>query len=101
MKIISRDIETRSTVDLRRVGPWRYASDPSTEVIFVGYAIDAGPVQIWRPGEPIPEVFYQAARDPCWCAIAHNAQFEIAIEQLVLGPRFGWPLIPLQRQRWP
>jgi DNA polymerase len=91
------DIEGRSTVDLRRVGPWRYASHPNTEVTFVGYAIDAEPVQIWRAGEPIPEVFHEAAHDPSWRKVSHNVQFDRTVEQLILGPRISWPLAPLER----
>jgi DNA polymerase len=94
-----RDFETRSAADLVRTGPWRYAADPTTQVVCVAYAVDAEPVQVWLPGQPIPEVFFTAARDSRWLSIAHNAQFEHTIEQLVLGPRYGWPCVPLERQR--
>jgi DNA polymerase bacteriophage-type len=97
--LLFRDIETRSTVDLTRAGAWRYAADPATDVLCVAYAVDANPVEVWRPGQPIPDVFFTAARDPRWLAVAHNAQFEYAIEQRVLGPRYGWPIVPLTRQR--
>jgi len=50
-----RDIETRSAVRLGRCGAWRYAADATTEVLCVGYAIDAGTVQIWTPDQPIPK----------------------------------------------
>jgi DNA polymerase len=95
------DVEGRSVVDLRRVGPWRYASHPGTEVTFVGYAINAEPVQIWRAntGAPVPEVFHEAAHDPSWCKLSHNVQFDRTVEQLVLSPRVGWPLAPLERYR--
>jgi hypothetical protein len=39
--ILFRDIETRSTLRLADVGAWRYAADPSTEVLCVGYDMDA------------------------------------------------------------
>jgi DNA polymerase len=97
--ILFRDIETRSAVDLTRVGAWRYAADPTTEVICVAYAINAEPVQLWRPGQPIPSVFFTAARDSRWLVIAHNDMFESALEQRVLGPRYGWPLVPTERHR--
>ena len=45
-------IETRSRVDLRKVGAHRYAADPSTEVLCMAYAVDDGPVQLWRPRRP-------------------------------------------------
>ena len=43
--------------------------------------------------------FSKPPTNPNWIAVAHNAAFEMAIEQHILGPRFGWPLIPIARQR--
>jgi DNA polymerase bacteriophage-type len=97
--VLHRDYETRSHAVLKLVGPHKYAADPSTEVIWVAYAVDAGPVQLWRPGDPIPPEFIEAARDPSWVVVAHNDAFESAIERHILGPRFSWPLIPLAQHR--
>jgi DNA polymerase len=97
--ILHRDIETRSTIDLADVGAWRYAAELATGVWCVGYAIDDGPPQIWTPDQPIPEAFSIAARDPDWIVIAHNDQFETAIEQRILAPRYGWPIVPIERHR--
>jgi DNA polymerase len=97
--ILHRDIETRSTLRLADVGAWRYAGDPSTEVLCICYAIDDAPVRIWTPDLPIPEEFYAAARDPNWLVAAHNDQFESAIEEGLLGPRFGWSQIPIAQHR--
>ena len=92
---IIRDHETRSSARLDLSGAWRYAADPTTEILCVGYAIDDGPVQIWIPGQPIPAEFHEAARDPNWLVVAHDDQFESAIEHRLLAPRYGWPLVPL------
>ena len=99
MHLLFRDIETRSTLDLKKVGSWLYAGDASTEVLCVAYAVDDEPARIWVPGDPIPEEFFTAARDPDWLIIAHNDQFERNIEERLLGPRFGWPLVPIERHR--
>jgi DNA polymerase len=98
MTLLVWDIETRSTADLEAAGVWRYAADSTTEVLCVGYAVDAAAPQIWLPGEPIPVPFVEAACDPDWNVIAHNWQFERAIATHILAPRFGWPLIPLEQQ---
>ena len=45
----------------------------------------------------MPPEFIEAANNPNWIVVAHNAAFEMAIEQHILGPRFGWPLIPIER----
>jgi DNA polymerase len=92
------DIETRSTVNLEIAGAWRYASDPTTEVLCLAYAVDDGDPQIWAPGDPIPESFITAAADSSWHVVAHNYQFERAITTRILTPRFDWPGIPLERQ---
>jgi DNA polymerase len=97
--VLYRDIETRSTIDLAKAGAWRYAADPSTEVLCVGYAIDDGSVAVWIPGQPIPEVFITAACKPDWLIVAHNDAFEGAIEEHILAPRYGWPIVPIERHR--
>jgi DNA polymerase len=99
MPILFRDFETRSTLDLKDVGAWRYAADPTTDVWCVGYAVDDGEVKIWTPGQEIPEEFHAAARDPDWLVVAHNDQFERAIEEKILTPRYGVPAIPITRRR--
>jgi hypothetical protein len=97
--ILFRDIETRSTRDLKSCGAYVYAADPTTEVICIAYAVDAEPMQLWIPGDPIPSEFIEAARNSNWTVCAHNDQFESSIEQLILHPRFDWPLVPLERHR--
>ena len=99
MPTIKRDIESYSKLQLPDVGPWRYAGDSSTGVWCIAFAVDDGPIQIWSPGQPNPEEFYIAARDPDWTVTAHNDAFESAIEERILAPRFGWPIIPIERHR--
>jgi DNA polymerase len=99
MPTLFRDIETRSTLDLKAVGAWRYAANSTTEVLCVAYAVDDGPVEVWVPGDPPPTEFTEAARDPRWIVVAHNDQFETAVEHLLLHPRFGWPLVPIGQHR--
>jgi DNA polymerase family A/Toprim domain/CHC2 zinc finger len=98
MSLLFFDVETRSAAALTTVGEWRYARDPTIEVLCLAYAIDAAPVQLWIPGQPVPPEFYDAANDPSWRVVAHNFQFERAILTHVLGPRFGFPQIPLAQQ---
>src|SRR6185503_18483001 len=99
MPVLHRDYETRSASDLKMVGARRYAADPSTELLCLGYAVDDGAVQIWTLGQPIPEVIQEAARNPAWIVAAHSDAFETAVEELPLGPRLGWPLVPIERHR--
>ena len=94
--VLHRDYETRSRADLKKAGADKYAADKSTEVLCVAYAVDHGPVHLWRPGDPLPAEFLKAAADPNWTVCAHNDAFESAIEKHVLCP-LGWPAVPLER----
>ncbi len=99
LHVLHRDYETRSTAVLRKVGPDRYAADPHTEILCIAYAVDHDPVQLWVPGQPIPQPFIEAANNPSWITAAHNDAFEAAIELHILHPRCGWPLVPIERHR--
>ena len=95
--VLHRDIESRSKISLRKVGVHRYAADSTTEISCVAYAVDDGPVQLWLPSNPPPAEWFEAATDPSWLACAHGDHFETAIEQHILGPRHGFPIIPSRR----
>jgi DNA polymerase bacteriophage-type len=97
--VLHRDYETRGLLDLKAVGVHLYAADSRTEVLCCGFAVDDGPVKLWTPGQPVPPEFIEAASNPDWTAVAHAASFEMAIEEHIMAPRYGWPLIPLERQR--
>jgi DNA polymerase len=97
--LLFRDIETRSTLSLPDVGAAVYAEHPTTSVWCVGYAVDDGAIELWHPGEPVPECFIEAARNPDWIIVAHNDGFERSIEEKILAPRFGFPLVPIERHR--
>src|SRR5271166_167357 len=97
--VLHRDYETRSRVVLKVVGAHRYAADPSTEVLCCAFAINDDPVQLWRPGDPVPIAFIEAAQNSSWIVAAHNDAFETAIENQIMFPRYGWPVIPIERHR--
>ncbi len=99
LHVLHRDYESRSHAILKTVGTYKYATDPSTEVLCCAYAVDDEPVQLWTPGNRVPAEFIEAATNPSWIVCAHGAHFEDAIERHVLHPRFGWPVIPLERHR--
>ena len=97
--VLHRDYETRSRIVLKTVGAHRYAADLSTEVLCCAYAVDQDPVQLWRPGDSVPIEFIEAAQNPSWIVAAHNDAFETAIEKEIMLPRYGWPVIPIERHR--
>jgi DNA polymerase len=99
MRVLVRDYETRSTLDLRRVGAWRYSRHASTDVWCCAYAVDDGEIKLWLPGDPVPAEFTEAAANPDYLVVAFNDGFERVIEQHIMSPRYGWPLVPIERHR--
>jgi DNA polymerase len=63
------------------------------------FAVDDGPIEWWAPDDRIPEPFILAAQDPTWLTCAYNDTFERLITQHVTGPRYGFPLVPIERRR--
>ena len=93
------DIETRSALNLKKAHAWRYAGHVSTDVWCIAYTVDDAPVQVWKPGEPVPEEFHIAARESGWTVVAHNAGFERSIADRILTVRYGFPAIELTKWR--
>jgi DNA polymerase len=99
MPILFHDFETRSTLNIKKVGAWRYATHKDTEVLCCAYAVDDGSVEIWTPDMPVPQAFIEAAQNPKWSTSAFNDQFERLITTHIMAPRHGWPIVPLERRR--
>lgn len=80
------DLETYSPADLKVVGTYAYAAHSETEVLCACWAIEDGPVQTWRWGDPPPA---HLPTDADWWA--YNAQFDSTVWWYVLHRRCGWP----------
>ena len=82
MKEILIDIETYSEVDIGKCGLYRYATDPSTEILLIAWATDEGSgfgetqCADIATGEPFPQELLEAFKDSSVKLIAHNAAFE-------------------------
>lgn len=78
MRTLSIDIETYSEADLNRTGVYRYAEDPSFEILLFGYSADGGDVQVidLARGEKIPADVLDALTDDAVIKAAFNANFE-------------------------
>jgi len=85
------DFETRSPLDLKKVGAARYAE--KADIICAAYAVDGHAPEIWVPGDPFPGCL--AAAD---VIVAHNAFFEYIVWQ-EQGARYGWPEPP-KLEKW-
>ena len=90
---VTADFETRSELNLKKVGAWRYSTHPSTDALCLGYAIDSQPRRMWHRGEPPPADLCRAVKAGALFE-AHNAFFEWCIWMNVMVKRYGW--LPLQ-----
>jgi hypothetical protein len=87
--VVIFDAETASGVILGDTSAEVYTSHPSTFLRCIAWALDDGPVQIWKPGEPPPKAFFTASR---FCG--HNISFERGLWRYKLEPLHGWPPLP-------
>lgn len=86
------DFETRSELNLRDVGAWRYSEHPSTEVICMSYRMPDGRRTLWTPSLPFPRELTNVIESDEHAFEAHGAQFEQAIWHNVLNRRAGVPV---------
>lgn len=98
MSELTIDFETRSTVDLRKTGVYVYSESPTTSIWCAAWAIDDGPVEMWTPGQPCPDVVRRHVESG-GIIRAFNANFERILWRDVLAPRHGWPLPKLEQWR--
>lgn len=97
---LSIDFETRSTVNLRSEGIYRYAEHPTTDVWCMSYCINNGPIERWAMGEEMPDEIGAfltgwATGLPSYVR-AWNAQFERLIWREIMAKRYRWSHIPLE-----
>ena len=101
-KILSIDIETYCEADLTKVGVYKYAQDPSFEILLLAYAFDDDPVDVidmtaQRPALAAAEkikldAVIMALQDPEIVKSAYNANFE----RTCLAAHLGIPMPPEQ-----
>lgn len=87
MTTLRIDLETYSSVDLKKCGVHKYVEADDFEVLLFGYAFDDQPVQVvdLARGEQLPRHVFDALTDPTILKTAYNAAFEIACLSRYLG----------------
>lgn len=88
-KILYLDFETRSGLDLATCGTYRYAQHESTQMLLIAYAFDDEPVRVSRD---LPDEVFAAIQSSEVLKIAHNAEFDHAIAEFVLGCPSGFDM---------
>ncbi len=75
---LSIDIETRSSVDIKKAGAYKYAQSPDFQILLFAYQWNNSGVQIidMANGEKVPDMLTLALQDPNVTKHAYNAAFE-------------------------
>ena len=87
------DVETFSKADLKKVGLYKYFAHESTEILWIAFALDGGPVTRIDMSDPNYEhldTFTRHLMDPWVIKRAFNAAFERA----ALAAHYGRPMDP-------
>jgi DNA polymerase len=80
MTTLRIDLETYSSIDLKKAGMHKYVSSLDFEIMLFAYAFDDQPVKLvdLKQGEELPDDVIDAIDDPNVIKTAYNAAFEIA-----------------------
>ena len=84
---LSIDLETFSSVDIKKSGSWKYIESTDFEILLFAYSFDGSPVQVvdLASGESIPDWIIQALTDSNVIKHAYNAAFEFGGLNRVFG----------------
>ena len=72
------DIESFSSVDLKKCGVYKYAESPDFEILLFGVSVDGGEATVYdlASGDTVPEEIIRALSDDSVIKWAYNASFE-------------------------
>ena len=88
---VSIDFETRSAVDLRKTGVYKYAADPSTDIWCMAYKAPwSDDVLVWQPGNE-RDIYLEDWIMAGGLLSAWNANFERTIWNEIMVSRYQWP----------
>lgn len=78
IKTLSLDLETKSSVDIKKCGAYKYAESPDFDILLFGVSVNGGPVTVYdlACGDTVPEEIIAALSDDCVTKWAYNASFE-------------------------
>ena len=97
--VVSIDFETRSAVDLRKTGVYKYAADPSTDIWCMAYKAPwSDDVLVWQPGDE-RDIYLEDWIMAGGLLSAWNSQFERTIWNEIMVSRYQWPATRIKQWR--
>jgi DNA polymerase len=114
---LTLDFETRSTIDLLKCGPWKYAAHSTTDVFCLAVKVNAESSRLWLPDwvsdllsiKTIQQLTglrgqglgvsrqLKVLIDSADVIEAHNVEFERAIWHHIMHRRYGFPDLDLNK----
>ncbi len=108
-KRVTFDFETRSMVNLKTAGAYKYSLGPSTQPTCLAFKIWGHstvyflPFQVinrhWDDQEDNLKSLWSRLIGEGYEFSAHNAFFERSVYENILVKRYGWPTLPLDKYR--
>lgn len=108
-KRITKDFETRSRVELKKYGAYKYSLDETTQPTCLAFKILGEPTiyflpfevvnRQWKDLPPSLKELWVRAIDEGFEFSAHNSFFERCIYDNIMVKRYGWPAIAPRRRR--
>lgn len=92
------DFESRSTVDLLKVGLDNYAKHPTTDIWCMSFAFNDEDVDLWTPGEMLPQRVVDHIESG-GLLYGHNVNFEWTIWNEIGVKRYSWPELKIEQCR--
>lgn len=93
MRHLNIDIETFSSVDIKKSGLYKYVQSADFQILLFAYSIDGNPVKIidLTRGETLPPEIVFALQDPDVIKHAYNAPFEwYSLNKFYYSPLEQW-----------
>ena len=97
MKTLSIDLETYSSVDIKKSGMYKYVQSPNFQVLLFAYSVDGAPTKVvdLALGEEIPLFVRSALANPKITKYAYNAAFEWCclskmLDQDIVFDKYCW-----------
>lgn len=89
MHHLSIDLETFSSVSIKKAGAQAYLRSPDFEILLFAYSLDGGPSTVidLACGEKVPRWLYDALINPDYIKHAYNAAFEWGCLSRYMGVR--------------
>ncbi len=78
IRTLSIDLETRSSIDIKKSGIYRYSESPDFDILLFGVSVNHGPIAVYdlARGDTVPEEIIAALLDDGVTKWAFNASFE-------------------------